>query len=352
MHAPRHREDRLHRRYLHGQAHHEPRERHRETRRSGTGRQQRLHRAARTPTWTAAVEGAIFGCFFNTGQVCAASSRLFVHESLYDEFVEKFVEGAKALRAGRSHGPDDRDRPGSLRRATRQDRGLRGVGRRSGRHSAARRAAVPILPRLQDGYFVLPTIFGDADNARSSCSTRSSARWWASASSGRPTKPWPSPTAPGTGCRPRSGRSDLRQGLAMSQSTRSRHRLAERTPDAVLRDALGWLQGVRLRQGPQHHGARGVRAHQAHLRRSSPVPRSSRGTASSSGLEPADRTRLEEDGVTVEPRWDAGDDGRETGRDLRGMTPARWSAGQPGETVRRAPPRERVEAGVTGGSSR
>jgi len=36
---------------------------------------------------TAAVEGAIWGSFFNTGQVCAASSRLLVHESLYDEFV-------------------------------------------------------------------------------------------------------------------------------------------------------------------------------------------------------------------------------------------------------------------------
>lgn len=37
----------------------------------------------------AAVELAHFALFFNMGQCCAAGSRTFVHESIYDEFVEK-----------------------------------------------------------------------------------------------------------------------------------------------------------------------------------------------------------------------------------------------------------------------
>ncbi|KAI3319105.1 aldehyde dehydrogenase-like protein [Xylariaceae sp. AK1471] len=35
------------------------------------------------------------GCFFHGGQVCVASKRVYVHESLYDRFMELFVEEAK-----------------------------------------------------------------------------------------------------------------------------------------------------------------------------------------------------------------------------------------------------------------
>jgi aldehyde dehydrogenase (NAD+) len=39
----------------------------------------------------AAAAGAEFGLFFNQGQCCCAGSRLFVHESVHDEFVERIV---------------------------------------------------------------------------------------------------------------------------------------------------------------------------------------------------------------------------------------------------------------------
>ncbi|HDD52478.1 MAG TPA: aldehyde dehydrogenase family protein, partial [Thermosulfidibacter takaii] len=42
-----------------------------------------------------AVPGALFAIFLNSGQVCAAGSRLFVHEKIYDTFMERFLEGAK-----------------------------------------------------------------------------------------------------------------------------------------------------------------------------------------------------------------------------------------------------------------
>ncbi|XP_013362003.1 PREDICTED: retinal dehydrogenase 1-like [Chinchilla lanigera] len=58
-----------------------------------------------------AVEFAHQGLFFHQGQCCVAASRLFVEESIYDEFVRKSVERAKKyvhgnpLTPGVNHGP-------------------------------------------------------------------------------------------------------------------------------------------------------------------------------------------------------------------------------------------------------
>jgi len=58
-----------------------------------------------------AIEGCHFGLFFNQGQVCCAGSRLFVEDSVYDEFVEKSVARAERrtlgdpLDAGTEQGP-------------------------------------------------------------------------------------------------------------------------------------------------------------------------------------------------------------------------------------------------------
>ncbi|PPQ85012.1 hypothetical protein CVT25_010401 [Psilocybe cyanescens] len=40
------------------------------------------------------------GAFFNSGQSCCAVERIYVHESIYDAFVEKFVENTKPYRLG------------------------------------------------------------------------------------------------------------------------------------------------------------------------------------------------------------------------------------------------------------
>ncbi len=47
-----------------------------------------------------AVQGALRGCFSSAGQLCVSIERLYVHYSLYDQFVERFVTEAKALRLG------------------------------------------------------------------------------------------------------------------------------------------------------------------------------------------------------------------------------------------------------------
>jgi acyl-CoA reductase-like NAD-dependent aldehyde dehydrogenase len=47
-----------------------------------------------------AVDGAIWGGFGTTGQRCTAASRLAVHKKIYVEFVDKFIQRAKALKVG------------------------------------------------------------------------------------------------------------------------------------------------------------------------------------------------------------------------------------------------------------
>jgi succinate-semialdehyde dehydrogenase / glutarate-semialdehyde dehydrogenase len=48
----------------------------------------------------AAVDGAMNGCFYYSGQVCTSAERLLVHEDVYDEFVAKLKAKTAELRIG------------------------------------------------------------------------------------------------------------------------------------------------------------------------------------------------------------------------------------------------------------
>jgi len=47
-----------------------------------------------------ALEGVLWGAFGTTGQRCTATSRLILHEPIYDKFIEMLVERAKQLKIG------------------------------------------------------------------------------------------------------------------------------------------------------------------------------------------------------------------------------------------------------------
>ncbi|MGH3859917.1 succinic semialdehyde dehydrogenase [Actinokineospora sp.] len=47
-----------------------------------------------------AVDGAVTSAFANTGQLCMHIERIYVHESLHDSFLAKFVEATRALKLG------------------------------------------------------------------------------------------------------------------------------------------------------------------------------------------------------------------------------------------------------------
>ena len=63
---------------------------------------------AGAPTWSVfadaaldqAVEGVVSGIWFNQGEVCCAGSRLFVEESIHDDFIERLKNRMKTLRVG------------------------------------------------------------------------------------------------------------------------------------------------------------------------------------------------------------------------------------------------------------
>src|SRR5206468_11648452 len=47
-----------------------------------------------------AVEGALFGIFFNQGEVCSAGSRILVQRPIYKRFVDAMVEKARTIKLG------------------------------------------------------------------------------------------------------------------------------------------------------------------------------------------------------------------------------------------------------------
>jgi acyl-CoA reductase-like NAD-dependent aldehyde dehydrogenase len=114
----------------------------------------------------AAVEGAVFSAFLNSGQVCAAATRFYVHGSVYEEFTEKFVAGAEKLRMG---DPMDMNTVmGPLAYEAHRDK-VEGYIRdaKEGGAKLLLGGERPDTPDTRNGFFVPPTVFGDCDhNAR------------------------------------------------------------------------------------------------------------------------------------------------------------------------------------------
>ncbi|HSG49193.1 MAG TPA: aldehyde dehydrogenase family protein [Longimicrobiales bacterium] len=53
-----------------------------------------------------AAQGIAFGCFFNAGQTCLSTERVFVVDAVHDAFLEKVTAVAASLRAGDGEGTD------------------------------------------------------------------------------------------------------------------------------------------------------------------------------------------------------------------------------------------------------
>lgn len=104
----------------------------------------------------AAVAGSANGIFFNAGQACAAGSRLYVHEDVYDEVVSGIAEQARGIRVGDGFDPSSQIGPvvssTQLERVQHYlDAGVREGGR-----------VVTGGAQIGDtGYFVAPTVFAD-----------------------------------------------------------------------------------------------------------------------------------------------------------------------------------------------
>jgi aldehyde dehydrogenase (NAD+)/betaine-aldehyde dehydrogenase len=111
----------------------------------------------------AAVTGAFFGVYMNSGQVCQAGSRLLVQESIKDQFVEKLVAMTrKAVRLGDPSDPATT--MGPLINRTQLDKVLSYIDAGRGAAELLLGGGRPSVPALQTGLFVEPTIFDRVDN--------------------------------------------------------------------------------------------------------------------------------------------------------------------------------------------
>jgi betaine-aldehyde dehydrogenase len=115
-----------------------------------------------------AVAGVLYGIFSSSGESCIAGSRCFVHASRYDEFKERVVAGAKALRVGDPR--DERTHMGPLisssHRAGIERYVALGLAEGGTLLCGGKR---PVDAALQAGYFFEPTIFEGLSNTAQMC---------------------------------------------------------------------------------------------------------------------------------------------------------------------------------------
>jgi len=113
----------------------------------------------------ASVDGALFGLFFNQGEVCSAGSRILVERSIYKKVLDAMVEKAKTITIG--NGLDRATKMGPLVSREQLDRvlGYQEVGKREAKLALGGGRAAGMDGELAGGLFVEPTIFYDVDNS-------------------------------------------------------------------------------------------------------------------------------------------------------------------------------------------
>jgi phenylacetaldehyde dehydrogenase len=104
----------------------------------------------------AATTAAANGIFINTGQICAAGSRLFVHERVYDRVMEGVVARAKSLKICPGAQADTFMGPVVSSQQLQRVTGYVRAGQEQGAEIVSGEQALP-----EKGYFVRPTILSN-----------------------------------------------------------------------------------------------------------------------------------------------------------------------------------------------
>jgi phenylacetaldehyde dehydrogenase len=103
-----------------------------------------------------AIPSAAMGIFGNAGQICAAGSRLFVHESIFDQVVEGVSRMAGALKVGSGLAPDTQ--MGPLVSQVQLDRVLGYIASGASEGAEVGVGGARIEGEGYGGYFVQPTV--------------------------------------------------------------------------------------------------------------------------------------------------------------------------------------------------
>lgn len=105
-----------------------------------------------------AVDYALFGIFMGSGQVCSSGSRVLVQESIYDEFVEKYVAKAKGIKVG--PGNADGSQMGAIVSEKHMESILEyiQIGKEEGANLALGGNRIE-RDSMEKGFFIEPTVF-------------------------------------------------------------------------------------------------------------------------------------------------------------------------------------------------
>jgi len=105
-----------------------------------------------------AVEAAVWGAYGTTGQRCTATSRLIVHQKVYESFRRKMIQVAKKLKIG--NGLNEKMDIGPLINESQQKKVAyyMGVGVQEGA-KLEYGGKIPTTSNLKKGYFFEPTLF-------------------------------------------------------------------------------------------------------------------------------------------------------------------------------------------------
>lgn len=112
-----------------------------------------------------AVNAAINGSFYATGQRCTASSRLVVTQGIHDQFVSAMVEGMRGLVVGNARHPDTHIGPVVDASQLAQDQSYIAIGQSEGAHLAFGGAGLQANAQGEPGFYLQPTLFTETSNA-------------------------------------------------------------------------------------------------------------------------------------------------------------------------------------------
>jgi acyl-CoA reductase-like NAD-dependent aldehyde dehydrogenase len=106
-----------------------------------------------------AAEAVAWASFLNAGQVCTSTERVYVHESIYEEFLDEVVTVAGSIRVG-----DPFDEPTQVGPMRSEGRRRKVLGEIEAAVSAGARALAGGSPIDRPGFFMEPTVLGDVDH--------------------------------------------------------------------------------------------------------------------------------------------------------------------------------------------
>src|SRR5271155_4486365 len=106
-----------------------------------------------------AVRNAMNGVFYNSGQVCAAGTRIFVQRDIYENFVADLTKARESLTLGDPLDAKTRLGPVDSQEQFDRVKGYLEVGKQEGA-----RVSIGGSANEGKGYYVKPTVFADVNN--------------------------------------------------------------------------------------------------------------------------------------------------------------------------------------------